>query len=238
MEFSKIIEEVNKDKRLLPDLLKAPKGNNFRAVSESAILEVINPVLNKHGIFYTVEVLESHLDIKEAWGSKGRKLQFIATIKIRLHFKQFCDPEKQAYFTFVGTDAVGMGIDDNDKAMGKAYTYAVKYALLKLFRLQYGDDADAEASEPLYNEKPKENVTESKENAHKGAKNKNSSASKEQLMTENQRDYILGLMQQKGVDVSEVMGHFDGLDPTIDEHIPMRTARAMIKWLDEYDLPF
>lgn len=238
MEFAEIIKKVNSDKKLIPDLLKAPKGNNFRAVSESAILDVINPVLNEAGIFYTVEVLENHLDIKEAWGSKGRKLQFIATIKVRLHFKQYCDPDKQAYFTFLGTDAVGMGIDDNDKAMGKAYTYAVKYALLKLFRLQYGDDADAEASEPLYSDKPKENASESKETAHKGTKNKNSSASKEQLMTENQRDYILGLMQQKGVDASEVMGHFDGLDPTIDEHIPMRTARAMIKWLDEYDLPF
>ena len=238
MDFADIIKKVNSDKRLVPDLLKAPKGNNFRAVSESAILEVINPILNEAGIFYTVEVLETHLDIKEAWGSKGRKLQFIATIKIRLHFKQFCDPDKQAYFTFVGTDAVGMGIDDNDKAMGKAYTYAVKYALLKIFRLQFGDDADAEASEPLYNEKPKENATEIAKNEKNTQKTKKSSASKEPLMTESQRDYILGLMQQKGVDASEVMGHFDGLDPTIDEHIPMKTARAMIKWLDEYDLPF
>ena len=236
MEFSEIIKKVNSDKRRVPDLLKAPKGNNFRAVSESAILDVINPILNEEGVFYTVEVVDPKLDIKEAWGSKGKKLQFIATLKVRLHF--LFNKE-----TFVGmgdfyTEAVGMGIDDNDKAMGKAYTYAVKYALLKLFRLQFGDDADAEASEPLYPEKPKENATESKETAPKGTKNKNSSASKEQLMTENQRDYILGLMKQKGVDSKEIMGHFDGLDPTIDEHIPMRTARAMIKWLDEYDLPF
>lgn len=237
MEFSKIIEEVNKDNRLVPDLLKAPKGNNFRAVSESAILEVINPILNKNGIFYTVEVLDYHLDIKEAWGSKGRKLQFIATTKVRLHFKQYCDPEKQAYFTFVATEAIGMGIDDNDKAMGKAYTYAVKYALLKFFRLQYGDDSDAEASEPLYNEKPTENAGEKGKNAEKMQKSKNS-ATKDHLMTENQRDYILGLMKQKDVNVKEIMGHFDGLDPTIDECIPMKTARAMIKWLEEYDLPF
>ena len=39
---------------------------------------------------------------------------------------------------------------------GKAYTYAIKYALLKLFRLRYGDDADFEASKPLHIEKPKE----------------------------------------------------------------------------------
>lgn len=236
MEFSEIIKKVNSDKRLVPDLLKAPKGNNFRAVSESAILDVINPIFSEYKIFYKVEVADYHLDIKEAWGSKGKKLQFIATTKIRLCF--YKSQENGNEDPIFETEAVGMGIDDNDKAMGKAYTYAVKYALLKLFRLQFGDDADAEASEPLYNEKPKENASESKETAPKGTKNKNSSASKEQLMTENQRDYILGLMKQKGVDSKEVMGHFDGLDPTIDEHIPMRTARAMIKWLDEYDLPF
>lgn len=235
MEFSEIIKKVNSDKRLVPDLLKAPKGNNFRAVSESAILDVINPVLNEFGVFYTVEVIDPKLDIREAWGSKGKKLQFIATLKVRLDF-YYSGGDISQYI--VCSEAVGMGIDDNDKAMGKAYTYAVKYALLKLFRLQFGDDADAEASEPLYPEKPKENATESKETAPKGTKNKNSSASKEQLMTENQRDYILGLMKQKGVHSKEIMGHFDGLDPTIDEHIPMRTARAMIKWLDEYDLPF
>ncbi len=235
MEFSEIIKKVNSSKRLVPDLLKAPKGNNFRAVSESAILDVINPILNEAGVFYTVEVIDPKLDIREAWGSKGKKLQFIATLKVRLDF-YYSGGDLSQYI--MCSEAVGMGIDDNDKAMGKAYTYAVKYALLKLFRLQFGDDADAEASEPLYPEKPKENATESTKEAPKGTKNKNSSASKEQLMTENQRDYILGLMKQKGVDSKEVMGHFDGLDPTIDEHIPMRTARAMIKWLDEYDLPF
>lgn len=233
MEFSKIIKKVNSDKRLVPDLLKAPKGNNFRAVSESAILDVINPILNEEGLFYIVEVIDPKLDIKEAWGSKGKKLQFIATLKIKINF--YCDENEEF---ICSTEAVGMGIDDNDKAMGKAYTYAVKYALLKLFRLQFGDDADAEASEPLYLEKPKENATESTKEAPKGKENKNSTAKKTQLMTESQRDFILGLMAQKDVNSKEMMAHFDGLDPALDENIPMTTARAMIKWLTDYDLPF
>ena len=236
MDFSEIISKVNKDKRLVPDLLKAPKGNNFRAVSESAILDVINPIFDKYKIFYKVEVEENHLDIKEAWGSKGRKLQFIATLRVRLCFYQSReDGNEDPIFE---TEAVGMGIDDNDKAMGKAYTYAVKYALLKLFRLQYGDDADAEASESLYVEKPKENASENEKNVEKMQKSKKSVANKEQLMTESQRDYILGLMAQKKVSEKEIMGAFDGLDPTTDDCIPMKTARAMIKWLADYDLPF
>ena len=148
MAFIDVIEKISQDKRLVPDLMKAENGNNFRAISESAILEVIDPILRDHKMFYNVEVKKSDLQIREAFGSKGKKLQFIATVEIALNFYSNND------YSVIRTEAVGMGIDDNDKAMGKAYTYAVKYALLKLFRLRYGDDPDFKASEPLYIENP------------------------------------------------------------------------------------
>ena len=155
MNFAEIIKQVSQDKRLVPDLMKAENGNNFRAISESAILDVISPVLEENHFYYTVEVKDSHLEIREAFGSKGKKLQFIATITVKLrfwhHWEDDYSPNEVCH-----SEAVGMGIDDNDKAMGKAYTYAVKYALLKLFRLRYGDDSDFEASKPLHVEKPRE----------------------------------------------------------------------------------
>lgn len=241
MEFTEIIQKVNSDKRLVPDLIKSEKGNNFRAISESAILDVIDPVLKEAGWFYTVSVKKSDLQIKEAYGSKGKKLQFIATVEIALDFETFSIPVGAGA---IHTEAVGMGIDDNDKAMGKAYTYAVKYALLKLFRLRYGDDPDAKASEPLLVDKPKEEKssvaeknTESAKSSKKPTKNTNSVA--EKAMTEAQRDYILGMMDQKGITSQIIMGKFDGNDPVSDEFIPMKTARAMIKWLEEQEkLPF
>ena len=72
--FSEIIKQVQEDGRLVPDLLKAENGNNFRAVSESAILDVINPILIKNGWFYEIRVRKSDLQIREAYGSKGKKL--------------------------------------------------------------------------------------------------------------------------------------------------------------------
>ena len=245
LNFSSIIEKVSKDKRLVPDLMKSENGNNFRAISESAILEVISPVLEENNIYYEVEVKESHLDIREAYGSKGKKLQFIATITIKLSFYNYWqdDGYKDA---LARTEAVGMGIDDNDKAMGKAYTYAIKYALLKLFRLRYGDDPDFEASKPLHTEKPKEEKKEKIEapkedkkpksagKVQKGAK----SSGMDVPMTEAQRDYILGMMKKKKVEERQVLETFQ-VEPSRDEFIPMPTARAIIKWLenDEY-LPF
>lgn len=232
MEFTEIIQKVNSDKRLVPDLMKSEKGNNFRAISESAILDVIDPILKEAGVFYTIDIRDQHLDIREAYGAKGKKLQFIATICLSVYFRT--DTE----FLFK-MDSVGMGIDDNDKAMGKAYTYAVKYALLKLFRLRYGDDPDAKASEPLLLDKTKEvSKKEEKKEVHEKKSHEKSSSS-EKAMTEAQRDYILGMMEQKGVTSVMIMGQFDGYDPVEDDYIPMKVARAMIKWLEgQTDLPF
>ena len=231
MNFANLIQKVNENKKLIPDYTRAEKGKNFRALSEATIIEAINPVLKEYGVYYTTEILEHHLDIKEAWGSKGRKLQFIATMKVRLVFK-----DQETPHVIEVTEAVGMGIDDNDKAMGKAYTYAVKSALFKLFRLQYGDDPDAEASEVLYADKPNDTNANDKEGKKPAPKKK-----KEQLMSPKQKDYILGLMKQKKIPMTALLGHFHGMDPERDE-IPMTVARSMIDWLeqqeDESDLPF
>ena len=238
--FNEVIKAVQADKRLIPDLLKAENGNNFRAVSESAILDVINPILIEHEWFYEIRVKKSDLQIREAFGAKGKKLQFIATIEVAVVFHNCLFPEEM-----VGTESVGMGIDDNDKAMGKAYTYAVKYALLKLFRLRFGDDPDFEASKPLHVEKPKEEK-ESKKNTPKEDEpvkklqkpSKKSTSGMDKPMTEAQRDYILGMMKQHNVNEKEILEKF-GVEPSRDEFIPMPTARAIIKWLEEGGyLPF
>lgn len=245
LNFASIIKKVSSDKRLVPDLMKSENGNNFRAISESAILEAISPVLEENNIHYEVEVKESHLDIKEAYGSKGKKLQFIATMTIKLKFYNYWEDDGYRE-VLASTEAVGMGIDDNDKAMGKAYTYAIKYALLKLFRLRYGDDPDFEASKPLHTEKPKEEKKEKIEAPKEDKKAKTAgkaqksgkSSGMEVPMTEAQRDYILGMMKKKKVEERQILETFQ-VEPSRDEFIPMPTARAIIKWLenDEY-LPF
>ena len=238
--FNEVIKAVQADKRLIPDLLKAENGNNFRAVSESAILDVINPILIEHEWFYEIRVKKSDLQIREAFGAKGKKLQFIATIEVAVVFHNCLFPEEM-----VGTESVGMGIDDNDKAMGKAYTYAVKYALLNLFRLRFGDDPDFEASKPLHVEKPKEEK-EGKKITPKEEKpveklqkpSKKTTSGMDKPMTEAQRDYILGMMKQHNVNEKEILEKF-GVEPSRDEFIPMPTARAIIKWLEEGGyLPF
>lgn len=238
MEFTELIKQVHESKVLEPDLLKSETGNNFRAVSEAKILELLNPILDEAHWYYTIEVLNHDLQVKEAYGKNGKKLQFIATVRVKLTFDSM---DFLAHEQCVMTEAVGMGIDDNDKAMGKAYTYAVKYALLKLFRLRFSDDPDFKASEPLLTEKApkKEEPKEEKTPAKTVKKSKN-----EPLMSENQRDYILGLMKAKNIKEAKIIGKFH-VEPSYDQEIPMKTARAIIEWLNEQeanieddDLPF
>ena len=123
-----------------PDLLKSPVGKNFRAISEASILKTINEALRSYHIDYSITVTENKLVIKEVCG----KLVFVATCVVRLDFFIEGLREPVAF-----SEATGMGIDDGDKAAGKAYTYAVKYALLKKFRITYADDPDATESQPI-----------------------------------------------------------------------------------------
>lgn len=226
-EFSEAVKAISEDKRLKPDLMKCENGANFRAVSESAILDAISPVLNEKGIYYTVSVKESHLDIKELLTAKGSKYIFVATVVLTVNFYD------SDGFRSACTESVGMGIDDGDKAMGKAYTYAVKYALLKVFRLRYGDDPDHDASKPIIKAPAAEPAQAPKKpSAAKGSKKPST------LMTEAQRDYILGLMDKNKVDAERIVDEF-GVDPAKDKDIPMDVAKRIISWFREDGfLPF
>lgn len=229
--IASLIKDIQNVGTLKPDLMKSENGNNFRAISEKTILDAIEPIIEKDGIYYTTEIKKSEVHISEAYGKNGKKLIFCANVELKVIFHRADDSE------MVSTESVGMGIDDNDKAMGKAYTYALKYALIKFFRLRFGDDPDFKPSEPIPLEKPKSEEVKD----YKKAKKSEGKKPTEQALTEKQRDYILGMMSQKGITSQIIMGQFDGYDPKEDEYIPMKVARAMIKWLEDLnvdDLPF
>lgn len=50
---------------------------------------------------------------------------------------------------YIDMVSYGDGVDSQDKAPGKAMTYADKYALLKAYKIQTGDDPDANGSGEL-----------------------------------------------------------------------------------------
>ena len=226
IDFALALSEIQ-SKIAKPDLMKV--GKNFRCISESAILDVINPVLNSRSIDYNIEVLQHDLQIKEAAGPRlgDKKLVFVASCKVKLTFTS-------AGETVAISEALGMGIDDGDKAMGKAYTYAVKYALLKKFRLQYADDPDAEPSKEIL--LPEEPV--SSKTLNKSEEKKSKSSSKEPKATQKMLDYLHGLTIQCSMSYEAFKAEF-GFYPS-DKDLLMRDVRSAIETLKARaeDLPF
>lgn len=221
-DFCNFCAEIQK-LNFQPDLLKSPVGKNFRAISEASILKTINEALRNYHIDYSITVKENNLVIKEVCG----KLVFVATCVIRLDF--FIDGLREPV---AFSEATGMGIDDGDKAAGKAYTYAVKYALLKKFRITYADDPDATESQPI-----ETNPT----SGEKGTKKGGSKKTKEEgpLITEKMTGYIIGLTKDLKMDDAIFKKKY-GYYPSSDQ-IPMKLAREIIedlKKLKDEELPF
>ena len=227
--FERAVKRIN-EAVLKPDLLKDPAGKNFRAISESKILEALNPIFASEGIDYNIEVIEQ--DLKWITDAAG-KISFLATCKVRLSF--FTIDSSGETICFV--EAPGMGIDPGDKAIGKAYTYAVKYALLKKFRLLYSDDPDASVSTTITGK----DIGKPKEEKPKTSEEKSHKSKKEPMITEKMSDYLKGLAKELELDNDAFFGEF-GFYPDSKE-VKQADARKAIevlkKRVDEQDeLPF
>ena len=229
-----LIEKINAiseeaKNKFKPDLVKY--GKNFRAISESAVLDVLSPLLKKYNLAYNIEIKSSelHLETIKAGsdnnGNAIEQLLFVANCVVELRvgdgdfefIPQYESPTNIPFITFEGW---GSGVDYGDKATGKAITAAVKYALFKGFRLQYSDDPDAEESKPI-------------ETVQDVAPEK----ATELPVSKKMLSYIQGLcaeLQISDEDFKKSYGFFP-----YDVKMPMKTARRAIEELKEKkNLPF
>lgn len=104
-------------------------NGQYRFVSHDAVVGKLHKYLVKHGILVVPDVESSEQD--------GDRTKVI----LRVHFSNVDDPGD----TYV-MRMLGYGIDKGDKGPGKAVSYAFKYALLKAFCLETGDDSDNDAN--------------------------------------------------------------------------------------------
>lgn len=147
-----IYEKLNK----ISDELKSVEKNlevgigagKYKAVGEGAVLRAIKPLETKYGIYSypsSRRIVESGMI--ESINSKGEvKKSLFERIETVYRFVNIEKPEE-----YIEITSYGDGIDSADKSVGKAMTYADKYALLKAYKIITGDDPDQEPSEPLNN---------------------------------------------------------------------------------------
>lgn len=117
----------------------------FRGIDD--VLNALNPVLAKHGLFYTPEVLER---VDEQRQTKAGALMYVVHLHVTF---MFYAPDG----SHVSATAWGEGMDSGDKATSKAMTMAQKSMLFQVFCISTEDqaDPDGQTQEPTQ-PKPKQ----------------------------------------------------------------------------------
>lgn len=106
---------------------KGPKkaGGMYTYVSHDAVSEAIHPLLVKHGVVVIPTV-------KSMTQDENRTCMCLSVKFVN------CDIPDDNF----SIETWGYGIDTGDKGPGKCFSYSFKYALLKTFCLETGDDPD------------------------------------------------------------------------------------------------
>ena len=101
------------------------EGMKYTIVSHDKVTGLVRPILHKHGVVYYPR------DLKV--GQDGNRTEAVFAVR----FENIDDRSD-----FIDVSTVGYGVDSQDKGPGKALSYGVKYALLKVLGLETGDDPD------------------------------------------------------------------------------------------------
>lgn len=123
----------------------------YKAVGEADVLHAVKPLEIKYGIYsyplYRKVIKEDELVLAHTYtnrdGSqtKTEKINVFMRIETVYRFVNINNPSE-----YIDITSYGDGVDPQDKAPGKAMTYSDKYALLKAYKIQTGDDPDQEGS--------------------------------------------------------------------------------------------
>ena len=145
--FQRMLAATSEINRVAKNLkVDISKSQSYKAVAESDVLEAVKPIEEKYGIYsYPVsrKIIkdEAYTTTSEYDGRKSEKTTFFMRLETVYRFVNTDKPDE-----YIDITTYGAGVDTQDKAPGKAMTYADKYALLKAYKIQTGDDPDANPS--------------------------------------------------------------------------------------------
>lgn len=114
------------------------KQQQFHFRGHDAVLNALNPLLSKHGVFVVPNVLERVADQRMTGGGKA-----MYEVNLRIEF---------TFFGLLGDSIVastwGEGTDMGDKATNKAMTMAFKAVLAIAYSVSTGEFADTDGDTP------------------------------------------------------------------------------------------
>ena len=137
------IHEVMKEVEHLQSDMSVSYANNrgYKALSETKVTTSIRASMIKHGLIMLPFEYKEKLSMIHGESRYQEKTKKTVTYFVELDatFKlcSISDPKD-----FIIVPSFGHGVDSQDKAPGKAMTYAYKYAILRTFMISSGDDPD------------------------------------------------------------------------------------------------
>lgn len=141
--MSKITADIS---RVAKNLEVGYGKSKYKAVGEADVLASVKPLEAQYGVYsYPVsrEIIDSGVLTTKGYDG-NEKNQMYMRIKTVYRFLCIDNPE-----SYLDIESFADGVDSQDKAPGKAMTYADKYALLKAYKIITGDDPDQNMSEEL-----------------------------------------------------------------------------------------
>lgn len=132
VQIRNIYQRMNEVMREVKAIQKESKKVNgqYTFVSHDAVAEALHMPMVNAGIVMLPSIEELTRD--------GNR----TTVMMGLNFINIDNPEDKCYIRHAGD-----GIDPQDKGIGKAVSYAVKYGMLKAFCLATGDDVEKDSIE-------------------------------------------------------------------------------------------
>lgn len=146
--YQKMAIATSKIEKVIKGLTVGEGRYAYKAVSDKDVNNAVKPIEAELGIYSYPFKREIREETRENFTTKtGKTVNFVIKLETIYRFLNVDKPEE-----FIDITTYGYGIDTQDKAPGKAMTYSDKYALLKAYKIETGDDPDKNKSEDVIQE--------------------------------------------------------------------------------------
>ena len=131
-------------KRLKKDKSVGSGSYAYQAMSEEKVATTLRTAMIEHGlVIFPVEQYHTMVDYRRS-GKNGDTVISISTVDVKYKLVNIDNPSE---FEIIASS--GTGVDPQDKGVGKAMTYSMKYALMRAFLIPTGEDPDDVHNEDL-----------------------------------------------------------------------------------------
>ena len=132
------VNYLNKD-----GFVETGKGKGYKALTDEKVLGAVRPALVSAGlVILPVKMDQQRTDEQVKAYDGSTKTNRITDVSVTYRIINVEDPKD-----YVEVVSAGTGVDTQDKGIGKAMTYAKKYAILNSFLIPSGEDTDQISSD-------------------------------------------------------------------------------------------